>query len=28
MHTDLPVRPPSKANELPPLELFYSFRSP
>ena len=28
MHTDLPVRPPSSANELPPLELFYSFRSP
>lgn len=28
MHTDLPVRPPAAAKELPPLELFYSFRSP
>ena len=28
MHTDLPVRPPAAASELPPLELFYSFRSP
>ena len=24
----LPVRPPGKASDLPPLELFYSFRSP
>ena len=28
MHVDLPVRPPSAARDLPPLELFYSFRSP
>lgn len=28
MKVDLPVRPPSAARELPPLELFYSFRSP
>lgn len=28
MHTDLPVRPPAAAKDLPPLELFYSFRSP
>ncbi len=28
VHTDLPVRPPAAAGELPPLELFYSFRSP
>lgn len=27
-HVDLPVRPPAAARELPPLELFYSFRSP
>jgi len=28
MHTTLPVAPPSTAKELPPLELFFSFRSP
>lgn len=28
MQTTLPVAPPSAAKELPPLELFYSFRSP
>ena len=28
VHTDLPVRPPAAAKKLPPLELFYSFRSP
>ena len=28
MHVDLPVRPPAAAKALPPLELFYSFRSP
>ena len=28
MHMDLPVRPPAAASELPPIELFYSFRSP
>lgn len=28
MHTTLPVAPPSAAKDLPPLELFYSFRSP
>ena len=28
MHVDLPVRPPTAARELPPLELFYSYRSP
>lgn len=28
MHYDLPVRPPAAASDLPPVELFYSFRSP
>ena len=28
MQTNLPVRPPDNATALPPLELFYSFRSP
>ena len=28
MQVRLPVAPPSAAQELPPLELFYSFRSP
>jgi 2-hydroxychromene-2-carboxylate isomerase len=28
MQVALPVTPPSTAKELPPLELFYSFRSP
>jgi 2-hydroxychromene-2-carboxylate isomerase len=28
MQTTLPVAPPSTAKELPPLELFFSFRSP
>jgi 2-hydroxychromene-2-carboxylate isomerase len=28
MKVSLPVAPPSSAQELPPLELFYSFRSP
>jgi 2-hydroxychromene-2-carboxylate isomerase len=28
MRTTLPVAPPGAARELPPLELFYSFRSP
>lgn len=28
MQATLPVAPPSAAKELPPLELFYSFRSP
>ena len=28
MQVKLPVAPPSTAKELPPLELFYSFRSP
>jgi 2-hydroxychromene-2-carboxylate isomerase len=28
MHVDLPVRPPAAAGDLPPIELFYSFRSP
>ncbi len=28
MHMDLPFKPPAAAKELPPLELFYSFRSP
>ena len=28
MHIDLPVRPPASAAKLPPLDLFYSFRSP
>ena len=28
MHMDLPFSPPAAARELPPLELFYSFRSP
>jgi len=28
MHVDLPFTPPAAAEELPPLELFYSFRSP
>jgi 2-hydroxychromene-2-carboxylate isomerase len=28
MQTTLPIAPPSTAKELPPLELFYSFRSP
>jgi 2-hydroxychromene-2-carboxylate isomerase len=28
MRTTLPVAPPSTAQDLPPLELFYSFRSP
>ncbi len=28
MHVTLPVAPPGKAGELPPLELFHSFRSP
>jgi 2-hydroxychromene-2-carboxylate isomerase len=28
MHVSLPVAPPSTAKQLPPLELFYSFRSP
>lgn len=28
MRVALPVAPPSAATELPPLELFYSFRSP
>lgn len=28
MHVSLPVTPPRGAQELPPLELFYSFRSP
>ncbi len=28
MSVDLPCRPPSAASELPPLEIFFSFRSP
>ncbi|MFQ5609741.1 MAG: DsbA family protein [Woeseiaceae bacterium] len=28
MQVNLPVRPPAAAKDLPPLELFYSFRSP
>ena len=28
MHLSLPVTPPAAAKQLPPLELFYSFRSP
>jgi 2-hydroxychromene-2-carboxylate isomerase len=28
MHVDLPYSPPAAAKDLPPLELFYSFRSP
>ena len=28
MTVDLPVRPPATAQELPPLELFFSYRSP
>lgn len=28
MHVDLPVMPPDAARDLPPLDLFYSFRSP
>ena len=28
MHVDLPVVPPAAAKDLPPLDLFYSFRSP
>ncbi len=28
MHMDLPFSPPAAARKLPPLELFYSFRSP
>jgi 2-hydroxychromene-2-carboxylate isomerase len=28
MHIDFPVTPPAAARELPPIELFYSFRSP
>jgi len=28
MQVALPVAPPSRAKDLPPLELFYSFRSP
>jgi 2-hydroxychromene-2-carboxylate isomerase len=28
MQTALPIAPPSAAQELPPLELFFSFRSP
>lgn len=28
MHVSLPVKPPSAARKLPPLELFFSFRSP
>ena len=28
MRVDLPVRPPDAAAKLPPIELFYSFRSP
>ncbi len=28
MQVNLPVKPPAAASELPPLELFYSFRSP
>ena len=28
MHVDLPVMPPDAAKDLPPLDLFYSFRSP
>ena len=28
MQIDLPVRPPAAAGSLPPLDLFYSFRSP
>lgn len=28
MQVNLPVAPPSSASELPPLELFHSFRSP
>ena len=28
MHVSLPVKPPTAAKELPPLELFVSFRSP
>ena len=28
MHVNLPVKPPAAASELPPLEFFYSFRSP
>ena len=28
MRIDLPVRPPANAASLPPLELFFSFRSP
>lgn len=28
MHLNLPVRPPAAAGKLPPIDLFYSFRSP
>ena len=28
MRADLPIRPPTSAGKLPPLDLFYSFRSP
>jgi 2-hydroxychromene-2-carboxylate isomerase len=28
MHVSLPVRPPTAAKELPPIELFHSIRSP
>jgi len=28
MHVSLPVTPPTTARQLPPLELFFSFRSP
>ena len=28
MQVDLPISPPAAAKDLPPLELFYSFRSP
>ena len=28
MHVDLPIRPPAAAKDFPPLEFFFSFRSP